>query len=158
MIVFLPNAVDGLPAFEQSLNAATMEQWLGQLQPASGIMVTLPKFKMEAQFGLNDTLSAMGMWQAFNPRMSDFTGMASRGVTQHDGNLYISAVIHKAYVDVNEEGSEAVATTGIATPQPTAALPPPHIVFRADHPFVFLIRDNGSGSILFMGRVTDPSK
>jgi serpin B len=74
---------------------------------------------------------------------------------RRDGTLYVSAVIHKAYVDVNEEGTEAAAATAVVT-RSLASLTRP-IIFRADHPFMFLIRDNRSGSILFMGRVTNPS-
>jgi serpin B len=73
-------------------------------------------------------------------------------------DLWISAAIHKAYIDVNEEGTEAAAATGIVMRSMIAARPEPPIVFRADHPFLFLIRDNHSGAILFMGRVNDPTK
>jgi len=73
--------------------------------------------------------------------------------------LFISAVIHKAYVDVNEEGTEAAAATAVVVNRAMVAMrPQPPIIFRADHPFVFLLRDNRSGGILFMGRVTDPTK
>jgi len=73
-------------------------------------------------------------------------------------DFWISAAIHKAYVDVNEEGTEAAAATGIMVGAMAVARPQPPIVFRADHPFLFLIRDNRSGAILFMGRVADPTK
>lgn len=159
MIVLLPKAMEGLSAFEQSLTPASMQQLLGQLQPASEVIVTIPKFKMEAEFRLKDTLIEMGMKEAFDVKIADFGGLASRETMQRDGNLSISAVIHKAYVDVNEEGTEAAAATAVtAIPlavRPTRPTPP--IVFHADHPFMFLIRDNRSGSILFIGRVTNPS-
>ena len=155
MIVLLPKAMEGLSAFEQSLTPANMQQLLGQLWPAPTVIVTMPKFKMEAQFRLKDTLMAMGMKEAFDMKMADFSGVASRETMQRDGNLSISAVIHKAYVDVNEEGTEAAAATAVRVA--VAAGPTPPIIFRADHPFMFLIRDNRSGSILFIGRVTNPS-
>jgi serpin B len=170
MIVFLPNDAGGLPALERSLTAYNMRQWLRQLQPASNVILTLPKFKMTRQFGLGDTLKAMGMPQAFDKKMADFTGMASRETMRRDcnlrggdpqcANLYISAVIHKAYVDVDEEGTEAAAATAVGHKAGlTGSHPhPPPIVFRADHPFMFLIRDNRSGGILFMGRLTNPSR
>jgi serpin B len=102
---------------------------------------------------------AMGMKEAFDGNMADFSGMASRKTMQRDGNLYISAVIHKAYVDVNEEGTEAAAATAVhGMTAGGVHRPEPPIIFRADHPFLFLIRDNRSGSILFLGRVTNPSK
>jgi len=153
MVVFLPNAPDGLPAFEQSLTLEKMAQWLGRLQPAKEVRVTFPKFKMTRQFGLKQTLDAMGMRQAFDDRKADFSGMASREVMLHYGNLYIKNVIHKSYVDVNEEGTEAAAAAAVMVADYAMA----HPIFRVDHPFLFLIRDNRSGSILFMGRVEDPS-
>jgi serpin B len=158
MIVLLPKAMEGLSAFEQSLTPANMQQLLGQLRPAR-TAVAIPKFKMEAQFRLTDTLIAMGMKEAFDMKMADFSGVASRETMQRDGNLSISAVIHKAYVDVNEAGTEAAAATAVSVialaARPTPPTPP--IIFRADHPFMFLIRDNRSGGILFIGRVTNPS-
>jgi serpin B len=118
----------------------------------------MPKFKMEAQFRLKDTLMAMGMKEAFDMKMADFSGVASRETMQRYGNLSISAVIHKAYVDVNEEGTEAAAATAVRVAVAAGSTPPTlPIIFRADHPFMFLIRDNRSGSILFIGRVTNPS-
>ncbi|MGA3264763.1 MAG: serpin family protein [Terracidiphilus sp.] len=153
MIVFLPNDISGLPALEQSLTASNMQQWLSQLQSVPKVILTLPRFKMTRQFELNDTLGAMGMPQAFGTQ-ADFSGITG------SRDLFISAVIHKAYVDVNEQGTEAAAATavvmeGMAMREPNR---PPPIVFRADHPFIFLIRDNRSGGILFMGRVIDPTK
>jgi serpin B len=90
----------------------------------------------------------MGMGQAFTGA-ADFSGMTGRR------DLFISAVIHQAYVDVNEEGTEAAAATGVVM-KLTSAMPDRTPVFQADHPFLFMIRDNASGSILFFGRVSDP--
>jgi serine protease inhibitor len=150
MIIFLPKDPDGLPALEQSLTSSHLQQWLGQLASISKVIVTMPKFKMTQQFELGSTLSAMGMPEAFGSS-ADFAGM-----TGHR-DFAISEVIHKAYVDVNEEGTEAAAATAVtmrALAMPAPQAPPP--VFRADHPFVFMIRDNRSASILFMGRMADP--
>jgi serpin B len=154
MIIFLPKDVDGLSAFEQSLTASNMQKWLSQLKPVSRVIVTFPKFKVTQQFELGGVLGAMGMPSAFKLGAADFSGMTG------NRELFISAVIHKAFVDVDEAGTEAAAATAVAmvgmamrAPDPT-----PPTEFRADHPFVFLIRDNRSGSILFMGRVTDPTK
>jgi len=158
MIILLPSAREGLSAFEQSLSPANMQQTLDQLRPAGNVIVTMPKFKIEAKFELGDTLMATGMKKAFDVKMADFTGMASRQTMQGDGNLYISAVIHKAYVDVSEEGTEAAAATAVGVMAAGVHRPEPPIIFRADHPFMFLIRDNRSGSILFIGRVANPSK
>jgi serine protease inhibitor len=163
MIILLPKAIEGLSAFEQSLSPANMQQSLDQLRPTGKVIVTMPKFKIEAKFELGDTLMAMGMKKAFDGNMADFTGISSRKTMQRDGgnlsNLYISAVIHKAYVDVNEEGTEAAAATAVVVAMGRTGVhhPEPPIIFRADHPFMFLIRDNHSGSILFIGRVANPS-
>lgn len=157
MIVFLPNEVSGLPALEASLTAMNMRQWLGQLRPASKVILTIPKFKMTREFLLRDTLVEMGMPLAFRDGPADFTGMT--GDTNR--RLFISAVIHKAYIDVNEEGTEAAAATAVVMRGATAMAPgfrPQPIIFRADHPFLLLIRDNRSGGILFMGRLTDPTQ
>jgi serpin B len=141
--------VNGLPALEQSLSGPRLDEKLSKLKVSSAeVDVTLPKFRIEAEFGLNGTLARMGMPLAFDSN-ADFSGI--------DGtrDLFISAVVHKAYVAVDEEGTEAAAATAgaieVTMLQRTA-------VFRADHPFVFLIRDNRSGSILFMGRLADPPR
>jgi serpin B len=116
------------------------------------VNVALPKFKMSSGFALGEALRALGMKDAFDPDRADFSGM--------DGNshwLYISAVLHKAFVDVNEKGTEAAAATAVVVMARGLARPvePPR-EFRADHPFLFLIRDSTTGSILFMGRVAKP--
>ena len=149
MVVLLPKKIDGLAELEHTLTLDTLNQWLGLLREQE-IMVFLPKYTMTSQFQLADTLGSMGMPDAFAPNKADFSGM--------DGtrSLCISAVIHKAFVDVNEEGTEAAAATGVAM-RLTAVLEPPP-VFRADHPFIFLIRDNRTGSILFMGRLAHPKE
>jgi serpin B len=156
MVVFLPKEVGGLPALEQSLTASNVHLWLGLLQPFHEVIVTIPKFKMTRQVGLQKTLGAMGMPRAFDQDNADFSAMTGKR------DLYISAVIHKAFIEVNEEGTEAAAATDVVIGKAMAAPPmrnqPPPPVFRADHPFLFLIRDNRSGGILFMGRVTDPTK
>jgi serpin B len=146
MVVLLPNKIDGLAEFEKTLTAAKVADWLPKLREQE-VMVSLPKFKMTSEFSMKDTLAAMGIKQLFNPNGADLSGM--------DGtrNLFVSAVVHKGYVDVNEEGTEAAAATGVVV---TLRAAPAHPVFRADHPFLFLIRDNRSGSVLFLGRVANP--
>jgi serpin B len=113
------------------------------------VVVALPKFTMTVEFALKEVLSAMGMWLAFSGE-ADFAGISEAE------KLYISDVFHKAFVDVSEEGTEAAAATGVVA-RATAAGPPPAI-FRADHPFVFLIRDVRTRSILFLGRVVQPKE
>ena len=152
MVIFLPKDPGGLPALEESLTSSNTQQWLGQLRPVPKVIVTMPKFKTTQQFELAGTLAAMGMPQAFTAS-ADFSGMTGKK------DLAISAVIHKAYIDVNEEGTEAAAATGVTmrTMAARAPNPAPPPIFRADHPFVFLIRDHRSNSILFMGRTADPA-
>ncbi len=114
------------------------------------VEIFLPRFKLESGFELSGTLASMGMPDAFGPK-ADFSGM--------DGTrlLYISGVFHKAWGEVNEEGTEAAAATVVAM-RALAVMkpPPPPPVFRADHPFIFFIRDTRSGSLLFLGRFADP--
>ncbi|HYB41884.1 MAG TPA: serpin family protein [Candidatus Methylomirabilis sp.] len=150
MIVFLPRKAGGLPEFEKMLTAARLTDWLAQLSPCD-VDVTLPRFKVTAEFQLRNALTALGMPLAFSPGGADFSGMAT------GEPLALSAVIHKAYVDVNEKGTEAAAATAttVATTSLRPAEPEP-VQFRADHPFFFVIRDNGTGSLLFAGRLVEP--
>jgi len=153
MVVLLPKKIDGLPALEKSFTAAALTSWLGKLQPVDKVVLTLPRFSMTQQFELSSTLAAMGMPQAF-AGSADFSGMTGKP------EFSISAAIHKAFIDVNEQGTEAAAATAInmvATAWMNPNEPPP-IVFCADHPFLFLIRDTGTGSILFLGRLEDPTR
>ncbi len=118
------------------------------------VILTLPRFTMTQQFELSSTLSAMGMAQTFSDA-ADFSGMTGKP------DFTISAAIHKAFIDVNEQGTEAAAATAIEMVATAAQRPnnePPPIVFDADHPFLFLIRDKGTGAILFLGRMTNPTK
>jgi serpin B len=147
MVVFLPRKVDGLADFEKLLTAERLTGWLGKLYDTE-VRVSLPRFKVTAELDLVPTLSALGMKRAFTGQ-ADFSGL--------DGSksLFLSAVAHKAFVDVNEEGTEAAAATAVVVAKESARANP---VFRADHPFVFLIRDRRSGSILFLGRLVHPGK
>jgi serpin B len=150
MIVLLPSGIAELAGIESSLTSQRVNRWLEQLQRKE-VAVFLPKFKTTSQFSLNQTLAALGMTDAFTAR-ADFSGM--------DGtkNLLISAVVHKAFVEVNEEGTEAAAATAVVMETRGMHIPEEPAVFRADHPFLFLIRDNQTGSILFLGRIADPTR
>ena len=152
MVVLLPNDAAGLPALEQSLTSAGVEQWLGQLRGGQKVIVTLPRFKMTNQFSLNGALTALGLRSAFDRTLADFSPMTGKR------DLWISDAVHKAYIDVNEQGTEAAAATGIVMRGMAMTREQPPVVFRADHPFLFLIRDNRSGGVLFMGRLTEPTK
>ncbi len=146
MLIILPKAVDGLADVEKRLTPANLGGWLSALRKQE-VNVYLPRFTMTSQFQMNGVLKSMGMSSAFTPDAADFSGMDGKR------DLFISAVIHKAFVDVNEEGTEAAAATGVVMRAKAARITPE---FRADHPFVFLIRDNGTGAILFVGRVVNP--
>jgi serine protease inhibitor len=150
LIVLLPKERSGLPVLENSMTASNMQQWLKQVAPVSKVIVTIPRFKSTQEFELSSALRALGMPQAFASG-ADFSGMTDKR------DFAISAVIHKAFVDVNEEGTEAAAATAVTMRALAMRAGPPPPVFRADHPFIFFIRDNGSQSILFMGRMTDPT-
>jgi serpin B len=147
MIVLLPNEIDGLPALETILTKDNVASWLKLLKKKE-LRVFFPKFKMTSEFSLAGILGAMGMPVAFTTE-ADFSGMTG------NKELFINAVVHKSFVDVNEEGTEAAAATGIALQLLSSSEPPPE--FRADHPFLFLIRHHPSGSILFLGKIINPA-
>jgi serpin B len=149
MLVILPKGND-LSAVEKTLTVERLDDWRNALS-SRRVMVYFPKFTMETKYSLPATLSAMGMPTAFTTD-ADFSGM--------DGtrNLFIGDVIHQAFVDVNEEGTEAAAATAVIIRLTAIRDEPPIPVFRADHPFLFLIQDDETGNILFMGRVMDPGQ
>ena len=155
MNIILPKEREGLAAVENALTREQIDAWFESLNIRE-VKVYIPKFKITSQFSLSQVLKAMGMIDAFKTGLADFTGITlGRSI---DERLNISEVIHKTYVDVNEEGTEAAAATAVvmtvgAAPGPQEEPP----VFRADHPFLFLIRDVQSGAVLFMGRLADPS-
>jgi len=147
MLVLVPEAVDGLPALEAKMDASLLKDALESLQRKQ-VSVALPKFKYDAKFELADTLAAMGMPDAMKLGVADFTG-----ITRRD-DVAISNVVHQAYVEVNEVGTEAAAATGVVLGR--TAAPRTDVEFRADRPFLFLIREHATGSVLFLGRVTNP--
>jgi serpin B len=148
MYVLLPNAVDGLSDLEKRLSVETLKTWMSGLK-VKMVDVSLPRFKMTSGFRLEKVLASMGMAQAFSGN-ADFSGMTGKR------ELFLSAVIHKAFVDVKERGTEAAAAT--AGGMAMAMAPGQTATFRADHPFLFLIRDNRTGSILFLGRMVNPKE
>jgi serpin B len=149
MLVLLPDQIEGLADLEARLTEGNLTRWQSALRRET-VRVYFPRFKLTSQFQLASPLKALGMTLAFTPDEADFSGM--------DGQqgLFVSAVIHKAFVDVNEEGTEAAAATGIAVGGTSVLIPEEPPVFRADHPFVFLIRDHRTGSIVFLGRLLNP--
>jgi len=151
MVILLPTRHDRLPTLEQRLTADALNTWL-QAMRKQKVHVFVPKFTLETMYSLPQTLSAMGMPAAFEP--GGFTGMSDAPEAR---TLAISEVVHKAFVDVNEEGTEAAAATAVVAVATSASIEPPTPTFRADRPFLFLIRDIRSGAILFLGRMMNPS-
>ena len=153
MVVIAPRSPDGLQKIEEQMNAESLTTWIGQLRERK-VHVTLPKFKSETEYTLNSGLAKMGMPSAFQAA-ANFNGLQA-GESEND--LYISLVVHKAFVEVNEEGTEAAAATGVVLLTRSARIDTSFVpVFRADRPFIYLIRDKESGSILFLGRMNNPS-
>ena len=150
MLIILPkdDSGDGLGEVEAMLDADELESMKSGFREQT-VYVYMPKFTFETKYQMANTLSDMGMPAAFQWPGADFSGM--------DGThmLYISKVIHQAFVEVNEEGTEAAAATGIV--MTIGAAPSQYKIFRADHPFIFIIQEKSTGSILFMGRVVDPT-
>ena len=118
------------------------------------VSLTMPKFEFESSFSLAETLKTMGMPDAFNRSKANLSGMGISGCPGGGGNSFISDVVHKAFVLVEEEGTEAAAATGVVVT--VESMPPPPIKVSVDRPFIFLIRDRGTDAVLFVGRVLDP--
>ncbi len=148
MVVLLPRPGEDVRAMESTLTAEAVARWT-RLARKQKVNVWLPRFRIESGFNLAETLGAMGMPEAF-AGAADFSGMTG------GKDLMIGPVIHKAFVEVNEKGTEAAAATAVVM-KPASAMPTDRpLEFRADRPFVFLIRDNRTGTILFIGRLADP--
>jgi serpin B len=148
MIVLLPNAVEGLPELERELTAAQLSQWLDELAKSSKheLAISLPRFKTTQDFALESSLKALGVSNLFGAE-ADLSGMSG------DKDLFISDAMHLAFIEVNESGTEAAATTMFKAKTKSMRRS-----FRANHPFIYLIRENQTGSILFLGRIVDPTK
>jgi len=148
MLILLPKE-GGMAALEASLNAQEISKLRNSLDEER-VEVHLPKFKFETKYFIAEDLKGMGMPTAFSPESADFSGMTGKK------DLYIDSVIHQAFVEVNEEGTEAAAATGITMGITSIAIPK-FKIFNADHPFIFVIQGRATGNILFLGRVNDPS-
>ena len=150
MFVILPDHVDGLRSLEQKLSPGFFHSLIEKKGfRKTEVEVFLPKFRLEARFELEDILAKMGLTDLFNDEKSDLSGMVS-----DDKRLYVSKVIHKAFVEVNEEGTEAAAATaGLVMCAMSLEM---GVEFKADHPFMFSIVDKRSKVVLFVGRVTNP--
>jgi serpin B len=157
LLVILPKARDGLRDVETTLSPTMIRECMHA--PTRRVNVFLPRFRITwGTTDLCDALSALGIRLAFTPQ-ADFSGINGR-LPPDDEALFVSAVLHKAFIDVNEEGTEAAAATVVDTMLGCAfpSDPPPVPVFRADHPFAFALCDLRSGALVFLGRVVDPTK
>jgi serpin B len=156
-IVILPRTKEGLSALEKNLDTDQLATWIGKMT-LNRMNVFLPKFKVEQSYDLNTGLQALGITDAFvnpfthpnDPNSADFSGM--NGVRQ----FFIAKAVHQTYLNVDEKGTEAAAATAIMVGAMGAGMPPKSVLFRADHPFLFIIRENSTGCILFLGRLASP--
>jgi|AntAceMinimDraft_16_1070373.scaffolds.fasta_scaffold00683_1 serpin B len=151
MLIFLPKDND-LEALENSLSFENLSKWKKDLKEKR-VKIFIPKFKFETKYFMANDLKEMGMPTAFSGS-ADFSGMTGKR------DLFISKVIHQAFIEVNEKGTEAAAATAVVMEFTSTGGPsetPKILIFRADHPFMFLIQHNATGNILFMGRVINPS-
>jgi serpin B len=146
MLLLLPEKADGLAELEKALTAEKLAGWVKQLKETT-VEVALPRFHLTEELDLKAPLKALGLQKPFSSD-ADFSGM--------DGHkrLFLSTFIHKGFMDLHEEGTEAAASSGLTFLALSA--PPPAPVFRADRPFVFLIRDTRRGAVLFLGRFCGP--
>jgi serine protease inhibitor len=149
--VFLPAPSSSLGAFEKSLNEANWQQWMTQFHATDGD-ISLPRFRVTYEATLNDALKALGMSVAFDGARADFSGMVQTG----GQNVFISSVKHKAFAEVNEEGTEAAAVTSTEMRATSMRIPAQRFRMVIDRPFFCAIRDNTSGAVLFMGSIYDP--
>ena len=149
MLIVLPTEKDGLTALETRFASEGLyQQVMGGLYQEEGIIVSLPRFTLEAEFRLKPVLCALGAALAFSDE-ADFSGIG-------EGPLQISEVVHKAFVEINEEGTEAAAATGVSMGLCAVRPSTEPIVFKADHPFLFFIKDRDTNAVLFSGRVLNP--
>ncbi len=149
MVVFLPENGKNSQNVMDELSASNWNKWMNEFETTDRVDVTMPRFKFAFEAGLNELLKKMGMQKAFMAQMADFSKIT-------DEDLYISAVKHKSFIDVNETGTEAAAVTSITFTTTSIGNEPPTIPFLVNKPFVFAITENDTDAILFIGEVNHP--
>lgn len=155
MTILLPDS-GRFREFEDSLSGDSLQDILEDLDSRL-VILTMPRFEMESSFSLSDTLKAMGMPDAFDAAAANFSGMDGRACqTGGETCLLISDVLHKAFVSVDEAGTEAAAATAVIIGVTSVGEEPEPVELVIDRPFIFLIRDHTTGAILFLGRVVEP--
>ena len=142
MLIILPHKADDMQSVEQSITLKNLNLWKSKFYDR-GTVIHIPKFTLKTEYDLKESLTDMGMPSVFGP--ADLSGITG------SSGLFVSKAVHKAFVTVNEKGTEAAAATAIVTDESGGQ------EFRADHPFIFIIQDNETESILFMGKVMDPT-
>jgi len=147
--IFLPQKTINFKTFLAQFNLEKWQQWLPKLRERKGT-VEIPRFKLEYQITLNSILQKLGMNKAFQANQADFSGLTNIPV-------HVSDVIHKTYLEVNEEGTEAAAVTSIGVRAMSIPLPTEPFIFTADRPFVCVLREHKTGSLLFMATIVNPS-
>ncbi|XP_069103394.1 leukocyte elastase inhibitor-like [Argopecten irradians] len=146
MVIILPEDKQGLSALEEKLTPSVLKELTTNMPPIK-VEVYLPKFKLKSGFELSKLFKSMGVTDLFHKTKADLSGIDATRAS------YVSGIFHQAFVDVNEEGTEAAAATAVV--MLTRAMPRPPLEFKADHPFMFVIRDNRADTILFVGRFVD---
>jgi len=154
MLILLPERTDGLPELEVSLSRRMLDDCVARMTERE-VSVVLPRFRLERQADMRRSLAILGMTAALDPARADFSGMNGRRAPDPEA-LMLSNVPHQASVAADEEGIEAAAATSVRVVMMCVRRRPP-IVFRADRPFLFAIRDDRTGAIVFLGRVIDPT-
>ena len=150
MYIILPKDVEGINSLCKQINSQNLQLWMAQMSKGIEIKLSLPRFKITFDTTLSSMLQSLGMHDAFDESRSNFSKMSVAN------DLYISEVYHKTFVEVNEEGTEAAAATGVA--MFTLAMPMPPEPMIVDHPFIFMIYDKCSDAILFMGKIYNPKE
>jgi len=149
MIVMLPASGKTSQNVIDVLSFTNWKTWMTEFKTKDPVVVTMPRFKFAFEIKLNDVLKQMGMNKAFEPNVADFSKIS-------DTDLYISSAVHKSFIDVNENGTEAAAVTSITFTTTSAGNEPPKTIFYVDKPFVFAITEKDTDAILFMGEVQNP--
>lgn len=153
LYVFLPDSASSLAAFRALLTPQRWDAWMAEFAPRD-VDVALPRFRAEGTFPLVEPLAALGIRDAFDPTRATFHALLPASRLGGGRNVFISEAVQKTWIEVNEEGTEAAAATGIGASVTSA--PPPPVPFVVDRPFVAAVRDDRTGALLFVGQVTDP--
>jgi serpin B len=148
MVIALPKDATHLDQIEENLSLSQWKNWIEQMR-IKQVELSMPKFKIQTRMDLNDTMKALGMKLAFTPN-ANFSGITG------NSDLYINKAVHQTFINVDEKGTEAAAATAISMNLTSAPDPEPPYVFKADHPFIYVIMDRSTGTILFMGRLSKP--